>query len=152
MFPLDTFFAPATGIALLILRVSLGVIFIVHGWMKANPSGPMGGARGYGQMLGQMGMPGTFGLVVGYVHAWGEVIGGIMLIPGLLTRLGAVPFAIVMLLAIFMAKIPQGTPFMAGEGQGTGWEFDFINLATLLALLIMGSGSISLDRLLGLPL
>ena len=86
MFPLDTFFAPATGIALLILRVSLGVIFIVHGWMKANPSGPMGGARGYGQMLGQMGMPGTFGLVVGYVHAWGEVIGGVPLVLGLLRQ------------------------------------------------------------------
>ena len=45
----------------------------------------------------------------------------------------------------------RGIPFMAGQDQGTGREFDLILLGAALTLLVMGSGSISLDSLLGLP-
>lgn len=152
MTPVGSIFAPFSDVALLILRVFLGVIFFVHGWLKANLRGIVGGAAGWAKVLGQMGMPGPVAALLAYSHAWGETIGGILLILGLLTRVWAVLFGIIMLLAIFGAKMSRGVPFMAGQNQGTGWEFDSINFAVCLALLVFGPGNLSLDRLLGLPL
>jgi uncharacterized membrane protein YphA (DoxX/SURF4 family) len=58
--------------------------------------------------------------------------------------------AIEMVVVIFRVKRGRGIKFMAHDT--TGWEFDFINLAAALALVLQGAGSISLDAVLGLRL
>ena len=140
-----------SGLAILILRLFVGIIMIVHGWAKVDPRGPMGGMPGWGKILGQMRIPaaGFFGVL----HPLWEVIGGALTILGLLTRFWAVGFVVIMLVAIFRAKIPRGVPFWPRQpGQGGGWEFDFLILGVSLALAILGSGSLGLDRALALPI
>ena len=148
---LDDSLSQFSALAILILRFFVGVIFIVHGWAKVDPRSPMGGMSGWGKILGQMGIPAA--ALFGYVNPLWELIGGALTIVGLLTRFWAMGFVIIMLVAIFRAKIPRGVAFWPRQpGQGGGWEFDFLILGVSLALVIFGSGAIGLDPLLGLPL
>jgi putative oxidoreductase len=68
----------------------------------------------------------------------GEFGGGLLLLFGLFTRLGALVISIVMLVAIF--KVHWGTFFMP-----TGIEFAFSLFSSAVALLIIGGGKFSLD-------
>jgi uncharacterized membrane protein YphA (DoxX/SURF4 family) len=78
-----------------------------------------------------------------------ETVGAALLILGLGTRILAIGFAIDMLVAIVRARLPMGASFGPSQ-SGIGWEFEFILLATSLALLFTGAGSIALDPLVGL--
>jgi putative oxidoreductase len=144
---LESIFSPFSDWGLLILRLAMGIIFLVHGWPKLNPNSPMKGAAGFGGFLKQMGVPlPTF---FAWVVALLETVGAVLLVLGLGTRLLAVGFAIDMLVATFVAKRGfMKAPFMAQ--QATGWEFEFALLAASLALLFTGAGSIALDPVLGL--
>jgi len=144
---LENLFSPFHDWGLLILRLAMGIIFIVHGWPKLNPNSPMKGAAGFGGFLKQMGvpLPGFFAWVVALL----ETAGALLFILGLGTRLLAVGFAVNMLVAIFVAKRGfMKVPFSAQ--QATGWEFDFALLAGALALLFTGAGSLALDPIVGL--
>ena len=68
----------------------------------------------------------------------GEFGGGLLLLFGLFTRLGALSISIVMLVAIF--KVHWGTFFMP-----TGVEYTFALFSSAVALLITGGGKFSLD-------
>lgn len=130
------------GLALLALRIGLGVELLVHGWPKIKSPAAFAG------MLGQMGMKGaTFW---SWVVALVEFLGGISIILGLLTRPAAFFVTIQFLVISFWLKpkkmkVPFTTP------QGAGWEFDWLILAMGLALLLAGSGVFGLDRVIGLP-
>jgi len=148
---LDIALSQFSALAILILRVFIGVIFIVHGWAKVDPRSKMGGMSGWGKILGQMGIPAA--AFFGYLNPLWELVGGALTIVGLLSRFWAVGFVVIMLVAIFRAKIPRGVAFWPRQpGQGGGWEFDFLILGVSLALAILGSGSLGLDRVLGLPI
>lgn len=109
------------SLGLLVLRVSTGLIFFLHGWMKVNNLAQTVG------MFGHMGFP----VWVAYCIAWLEVIGGLALILGVLTRLFGVLFAIEMLVATFVV----------GFGRGLGFEFYLAMVS--LAIALMGSGAFS---------
>lgn len=144
---LESLFMPYRDIGLLILRVAMGLIFLVHGWPKLNPNSPMKGTAGFAGFLKQMGipLPGFFAWVVALL----ETVGAVLLILGLGTRIMALGFAVDMAVAAFVAKRGfMKVPFMAQ--QTTGWEFDFALLAGSLALLFLGAGSIAVDPLIGL--
>ncbi len=144
---LENLFMPYRDLGLLILRLALGIIFLVHGWPKLNPNSPMKGTAGFAGFLKQMGvpLPGLFAWVVALL----ETVGAALLILGLGTRILALGFAIDMLVAAFVAKRGfMKVPFMAQ--QTTGWELDFALLAASLALLFLGAGSIAVDPLIGL--
>ena len=144
---LENIFSPISDWGLLILRIAVGIIFIVHGWPKLNPNGPMKGPAGFGGFLKQMGVP--LPMFFAWVVALLETVGAVLLILGLGTRILAVGFAITMLVAILLAKIRfMKVGFVAQ--QATGWEFDFALLAGALALLFLGAGSIALDPVVGL--
>ena len=149
---LDSFFEPYADIALLILRVIVGVIFIFHGLMKA--SSETGGLRGYSQMLSQMmKLPPSIATIIGYWHGLVEIVGGALTVLGLFTRLWMLPFGLIMLLAIFTFKIPnKDIHFLAGQGETTGWELDLVLLGAIFVLLTAGPGSINLNSLLGISL
>lgn len=117
-------------LAPLILRVALGVIFIVHGYPKLF--------RQFNQtskFFGSIGLkPAKFWvLAVGIV----EFFGGIALVLGIFTQVAALFIAINMLGAIFKVSGKKG---FAG-----GYEFDLILLAAALALLFLGPGILSFD-------
>lgn len=119
------------------LRIALGVIFLAHGSQKLfgwfGGHGLTGTAAFFAVKLGLTpGMP--WALLAGI----GEFGGGLLLLVGLFTRLGALAIAIVMLVAIF--KVHWGTFFMPA-----GAEFAFSLLCSALALLIAGGGKFSLD-------
>jgi len=147
---LDITLSQFSALAILILRVFVGIIFIVHGWAKVDPRSKMGGMSGWGKILGQMGIPAA--AFFGYLNPLWELVGGALTIVGLFSRFWAAGFVVIMLVAIFRANIPRGVAFWPREpGQGGGWEFDFLILGVSLALVILGSGALGLDRVLALP-
>lgn len=54
---LDNIFSPYSNWGLVILRLAMGIIFLVHGWPKLNPNSMMKGPAGFGEFLKQMGIP-----------------------------------------------------------------------------------------------
>jgi putative oxidoreductase len=112
------------------LRSAIGVIFIVHGMGKFNP--------GFANFLPNMGLPPEMQIPI----ALAEVVPGILLIIGVLSRLSAVLLAIVMLGAIFHVK---GAQSLTGDG---GVELDLILLASVLVIMIAGPGRISLSQII----
>jgi putative oxidoreductase len=110
------------------LRSVIGVIFIIHGTSKFN--------EGFGGFLSSMGIPAEMQIPI----ALAELIPGILLIVGVLSRLSASLLAIIMLGAIFLIK---GAQSMTGDG---GIEFDLILLASALVIMIAGPGRMSLAQ------
>ena len=145
---LENILPPHADVGLLILRLAVGIIFIYHGYPKMPfANSPMGGPKGFGGFLGQMGipLPGLMAWVVALV----EFVGGILLIAGFATHTVALLMAVIMIVAIWKAKIGMmKVGFMAQ--QATGWEFDFAVLGAALALFFTGPGQLALDFGLGL--
>src|ERR687886_364346 len=134
--------AQLAGFAPLILRVMAGIIMAVHGWQKLTEVGPANFGR---QALANLGVP--LPVFMGYVVTLAELIGGILLIVGLLSRLAALILAIEMVFTTLLVKINVG--FIAPPGSGAGAELDLILLAAFLTILLVGPGRLSLDELLG---
>ncbi len=119
------------------LRIALGVIFMAHGGQKLF--GWLGGKGLVGTaafLTGKLGL--TPGLLWATLVGIVEFGGGLLVLLGLFTRLGALSIALVMLVAIF--AVHRGAFFMP-----TGIEFAFSLFASALALLIAGGGRLSLD-------
>lgn len=119
--------------SLLILRVVLGITFLVHGIAKFQMG--LGNVAGWFESIGILGF-------LGYAVAFIELLGGIALILGVGTRIFSALLAIVMLGAIFTAKLSVG--FMGAETAG--YELDVALLAIAAVLLISGSRLLSLDN------
>lgn len=145
---MESVFGGAGDWGLVILRIAVGVIFVIHGYSKFFKVPPVGGAANLAKFLGMMGIPAP--LFLAWVVAIVEFPGGIALILGLFTRWIALLMAIDMVVAIWKAKMARGVKFWAQDT--TGWEFDFLILAAALALMLLGAGSVSLDASLGLRL
>lgn len=131
------------GLALLALRIGLGVELLVHGWPKIkNPSGIAG-------FMGQIGMKPA--LFWAWVVTLVEFLGGIALILGLLTRPAAFFVAVEFLvIVLYLKPVKMKVPFTTPAGQA-GWEWDWLILMMALALVLAGSGAYGLDRVLNLP-
>ena len=123
----------------LILRLGVGVIFIMHGYPKLFPAGP----EGFAGFLRNLAFPAPtfFAWIVGIV----EFFGGIVMILGLFVRYVGVLMAIEMLVTSVRVKMPGGVPFISPKG--TGWELDFLLFMGALALVFLGAGALSLDGL-----
>ena len=128
-----------TDLALLILRLVLGAVFLAHGGQKLFVFG-LDGVRG---AFGQMGIPGA-GLV-GPLAAFVEVFGGLAVLTGLLTRLAGLGLSLVMLGAIAFVHLPAG--FFAPKG----FEFPLSLLGIAVSLAIAGAGRYSLDHVIASP-
>ncbi len=130
------------GLAPLFLRVIVGGIFLLHGLSKFGLLGG-GSIEGVVNMFGGMGMPlpGVTAPLVALV----ETVGGLALILGLGTRIAAILLSVIMLVAIVAVKLPMAPNPIAAAGPMPGYELDLALLAGLLALLILGSGSASLE-------
>ena len=134
---------------LLGLRLVTGAGFIVHGWAKISR-----GTAGFEKLLTLLGvpLPHFMGVMVPYV----ELLGGIAILVGLMTRMVSIPLIAVMLTAMFTIHIHYGFSSIQTIGltaQGPqfgppGYEINLLYIAILLFLMTHGAGSFSLDRLL----
>jgi putative oxidoreductase len=128
-----------------LVRVTLGVIFFAHGAQKM-----LGWFGGYGYS-GTMhaftgsGIPAPFA----FLAIAAEFFGGLGLILGLLGRVAAFGITANMLVAIATVHVKNGL-FMNwyGNQRGEGFEYHLLVLAITLAIIIRGSGALSLDRLI----
>ena len=117
-------------LALLVLRVVIGVIMIAHGYSKV-----FGGFSHVIDMVQHIGFPGW----MAYVLAATEFLGGMLMIAGLFTRVEAVAMLIDMSVAIWKIHWHNGL-----KGPG-GVEFPLAVAAIAFALIFFGAGSISID-------
>jgi putative oxidoreductase len=117
----------------LLMRLILGISMAVHGYQKVLPISAL---HHYAHYVATLGLP----YWLGYVSAYTEFVGGILLIIGLLTRLSAALVTINMLTAFVTV----------GINQGFGIYSYILALAALaIMLLFYGAGTISLDRKVG---
>ncbi len=129
-------------IALLLLRVVVGITMFLHGYNHIWGGGKIKGTAGWFESLG---------LRPGILHAWlaslTELVCGPLLILGLLTPLGAAGVVGVMMVAFLTNHRPNGF-FIFNKGEG--YEY-VLNLGIAgLALGGLGAGRWSLDRALGI--
>ncbi len=121
------------SIALLLARVVVAYGFYEPAMNKWEDIGSVA------QWFGSMGIP--FPLLNAYMAASMEIIGVILLILGLLTRLISIPLIIIMIVAIFAVHLPNG--FSAGDN---GFEIPLYYMIFLLTFISHGAGKFSLDR------
>ena len=121
------------------LRIGLGAIFIAHGLQKVFGmfSGP--GIEGFSKMLADLGFaPSVFWA---YLVAYIELIGGIFLILGILTRLTSGLLFIIM--AVALLKVHLNSGFFLSNG---GYEYSLFLALACLSLLILGGGKLSISK------
>jgi len=135
---------PGASAAVILIRLVVGAVFLSEGIQKFLFPAELGVGR-----FMRIGIPAPE-IMAPFDGAF-EIVCGVMLLVGLLTRLAAIPMIINMLVAISTTKIPilvkSGFWAMAHEAR-TDWAM----LLGSLFLLIVGSGPWSLDaRLFTLP-
>jgi putative oxidoreductase len=122
------------GVGLLVLRLALGLVFIIHGGQKLFGMGFGGTSR----MLAEMGVPGAG--VIGPLLAIVEPLAGVAIVLGLLTRLAALAVAADMIGAILLFHRLHG--FFVPMGI----EFPMMLAAGGLTLAALGAGPLSIDH------
>lgn len=135
-------------LAPLVLRLGLATIFISYGYLKIAVAG---GDHWYN--------PTVLSPTVQLLVAWAELIGGIALALGLLTRVAALGIGVIMLGAIATVMGPRdflviGRQIDSSPG-GTGFDFTRVGfeynaaiMTMCLTLMILGGGRLSLDHLI----
>jgi putative oxidoreductase len=123
------------------LRLALGIAFIGHGAQKVLGSFNGPGFAKFTSFPAPFPFMRPAWLWMG-AAALSELLGGILVLLGLFTRVGAFLIACVMLVAIFGVLWPV---FFAP----TGMELAVAFLGIALALLITGGGQASVDQMIG---
>ena len=141
---LHTLFSTDQGIAALVLRVVLGVVFFPHGAQKVfGWFGGYGDTGTMGFFTQVLGIPAFFG----FLAIVAEFAGAIALVFGFMTRLAA--FGIAVTMAVAMATVHWQYGFFMnwfGKQAGEGYQFDLLVIAMGVALKILGGGRWSADR------
>jgi len=121
--------------ALMVLRVGVGAIFTVHGWAKLSD------IAGTTQSFEHLALPAPQFLV--YLAIAGELLGGLGLLVGLLTRVAALGPMCTMLVAILTVHLGHG--LLAKNG---GYEYPLVLLLVSGFFVVTGAGPWSVDALL----
>jgi putative oxidoreductase len=132
--------------AITIVRLVMGVVFFAHGAQKLlGWFGGYGFSGTMGFFTQQLGIPAP----LAFLAIAAEFFGGLGLIVGLLGRVAAFGIMCNMIVAIVMVHSHNGL-FMnwGGNQKGEGFEYHLLAIAIGLAILIEGSGALSVDRFL----
>ena len=119
--------------AALVLRVTLGVMFIAHSLILKYFVFTLPGTAQFFQSLG---LPGA----LAYVTFWAELLGGIALLAGFATRWVALAL-IPILLGATWVHVGNGWVFSAANG---GWEYPVFLIAASLVQALLGDGKYAL--------
>ena len=123
--------------AFLVLRLTLGAIFVAHGLQKLIGAFGGSGMTALVEMMKKIGMqPAAFWA---WTLALSEVIGAIGLILGVLPRISGFLITVIMVVAIVRVHASQG--FFAQQG---GFEYQLLILAAAVFFILAGSGRFSL--------
>ena len=121
--------------AALILRLTLGVMFIAHSLVLKHFTYTLPGTA---QFFESLGLPGA----LAYLTFWAELIGGIALVAGFATRwvsLALIPI----LLGATWVHLGNGWVFSGANG---GWEYPVFLIAVSLVQALLGDGAYALSR------
>jgi putative oxidoreductase len=117
----------------LLLRVTMGVLFLVHGGLKLFVFTPAGTA----QFFASLGLPAPLAYLVIAL----ELAGGAALILGVWTRVVALLLAADLVGAILLVHGAQGFSFTS---QGGGWEYPAFWAVALVVQALIGDGAYAL--------
>ena len=131
-----------TDLAALALRLSSGVLFLAHGWMKVS----LFTITGTVAFFESLGLPGFFA----YLTILAELGGGLLLIAGVAVRLVSLPLSAILLGSVW-AHAGFGWTF---SNEGGGWEFPLFWAVVQGVIALLGAGAYALrlpviDRALG---
>ena len=118
-------------LALLVMRLALGVIFIFHGYPKLIHT------RESMQAFVHIGFPGYFAYIAGIL----EVFGGALLIVGLFTRIAALLLACEVGIALWKVHMLFSKPMAVDN-----YQFRLALAAGAFVLATVGAGLISIDQ------
>ena len=134
----------------IMLRFALAVVFIYHGLEKVHPENsygfkwatpkpsPADKATDPAAQAQELLPAPLQGLV-----AWGELLGGVAIALGILTRVAALGIIVIMVGAIVTVTGAGGFSEM-----NKGFEYNFVLIVVALSLIITGAGTFSLDRVI----
>jgi putative oxidoreductase len=115
----------------LLLRVSMGILFLLHGlYLKVF----LFGMAGVGKYFASLGLPDWFAWVV-MIY---ETVGGLMLIFGVYARWAAVLLGVHLLFAAYIGHAASGWMFTA---KGGGYEFPLFWAIACFVLALLGDGA-----------
>lgn len=125
-----------------VLRISTGILFLAHGWMKVSVF-TIPGTVGYFESLG---LPGA----LAYLTIFAELAGGLALVLGIGTRIVSIALVPVLLGAVW-AHSGNGWAFSSAGG---GWEYPLFWAVVQGVVAVLGRGAFALrlpelDRRLG---
>ena len=136
--------------AVILIRLMVGGVFLAEGIQKFIFPNENGAGR-----FARIGIPSPE-VMAPFVGAV-EIVCGVLILLGLVTRLAAIPLIVDMLVAILSTKIPillgygfwgfslRGLPYYGFWGMAHEARTDFSMLMGALFLLIVGAGRLSLD-------
>ena len=122
------------GYGLALLRTGLGVVFLAHGLLKVM----VFTVPGTVQYFESIGLPGF----LAYLVIAAELLGGLALIAGFLTRWAAAGLALIGFGSV-LGHAGNGWVF---SNAGGGWEYPVLLGVATLALVFTGGGAFALDR------
>ena len=117
-------------LGILFIRIALGAVFIHAGWEKLSNMGMI--VQGFSTI----GISAPFA----YLAAYGEFIGGILMVLGLFAEYAGGVLAIVMIVAITKVLFVHGFGLENG-----GYEYAFSLLLASLAVISLGAGKYSVS-------
>ncbi|MEM7624033.1 MAG: DoxX family protein [Planctomycetota bacterium] len=133
-----------THLALLLNRLTLGVLFVFAGIRKVFPGGGKGPWQAMQEFAGYVAsnapLPEALGRAYGYALPWGEILFGLLLMLGFYTRLAAV--VIGLMLISFMLEF--GIAWWPKSGPAFDKNVIYLTLAFLLA--VTGGGRYALEQ------
>ena len=117
----------------LALRLALALSLIHHGYQKVFTHDAL---HHFTHYVAALGVPGW----LGYVSAFTELVGGILILFGLFTRVAAIFVTVNMLVALFAVAIHHGY---------NSYSYVAALAAIAIMLIFSGAGALSLDRKFG---
>lgn len=127
-----------TPYAALVLRMSLGTMFIAHALLKILIFTPAGTAG----FFASLGIPGWLAYPIIAI----ELIGGAMLIVGIKTRPVSLALIPVLIGTIVLVHGAKGWMF---ANEGGGWEYPLFLIIALIVQILLGNGAFNLQSFIG---
>jgi len=122
-------------LALLIVRIAIGLTIFVHGYSKFARGGKLAGTAGWFDSIGMR--PGK---MHAFIAASGEVGVGLFLAAGFLTSFAALGMVGLMVVAAWVAH--RGNGFLITK---EGWEYTFVLAVIAVGIAMLGPGDWSAD-------